>query len=430
VTTATPTVLDFLERACGERFGPDLIRRVEQASLAELTDLLEHHREFRRSAPVPAKAGDGELRPYVPVAGDRTRDAAHGLALRIQDFKHRERALMALDSLKHHLLYCHSVAVDDATGYMLFSATAPQASDDRFRAKRAELVNYLTFLAGIEPLVRSGVVVLVMDVPDPLDRQRLVPDKAALAADADFSDLSGFFRDHFDEAQKQGGPRFELVRQAMLVRAEQLLARGLQTAAAHPGDLDLYLPFRHYEDLLRAAVRSGQTDAPAGLRQVELHVLDQLLSVPVPGLGRLTVADLVAIRGEEAAFARWREGLERALDRIERLDEDLLDPRAEALRVIRQELQTEQHALEEGIEKSGFLSGARAGLKTFAIGSVAGVTAIEEPGPGIAAGAMTGALTLIWDYVAGRRGRERTRALHRQYLVFSPSMPSEFASRQ
>jgi hypothetical protein len=425
--TSASTILDVLEDQTGQRFGEDLIACIKTAPDRELSELAERVTAFRATAPVPAKQHGGELRPYVPVIGRNIREGDHGLNLDRTDFDDPRRAEAAFDSLKHHLLYCHSLAVDDPLGYILDAFATWQPNELWRRDARPRLVNCVHFLERIEPLIRSGAVVLVEDQPWRRGfSRRIVRDLDDLTASADLSDLTGMLRDKLDELEAQGPTAVEVGRQVVLELAEQQLTRGLQAAAAHPGELDLYMPYRHYEAVLQRAAQEALLALPDSPREVELHVLGQLLALPVPGLSQLSVDDLVAVREQDEGFARWRAALERALERVERLDDELLNPQDETLRLIRLELLEQEQALEADIKKSSFLARARVGMKQFGIGSVAaaGLAPVVGPGPAVASGAANAALTLLWDYVRGRGTRERRHALHRQYLVFSPTTPA------
>jgi hypothetical protein len=135
----------------------------------------------------------------------------------------------------------------------------------------------------------------------------------------------------------------------------------------------------------------------------------------------MTPADIVAIRQGEEAFARWRASLERAMERVHRLDPMTLNRESEERRLLEQELLEERQALEAEISKSAVLSQAKRALKDFSVGGLVTIALIPLAGPvaPLLGGAGKAAGGLLLDYFAGRTTLGRARALHRQYLLFS-----------
>jgi hypothetical protein len=414
------TVFDVLESQFETAFGPDLIAAVESASYGQLRELQERTKAFGQAAEVPPK-GDGHLRPYIPLETDDFQRAAHGVYLRPDDFADPRNSELALDALKHHLLYCHSLAIDNPLRWMLDAFVVEPAPymEDYLERQRAKVLNYLRFLIRIEPLVRAQVVVLVeRDIECPYIQDGALSDSASVADIVDFSDLPAE-----DLALLEGDKA--LVSHALVIHADHQLACGLDAAATHSGALDLYLPYRHYEDVLRAVVKEKPAEAPEWVREVELKVLSDLLRVSLPGMAELTPREIVAVRQGEEAFARWRSSLERGMGRLGTLDAETLNRDIEELRLIEEELLEGRHSLESEISKSSFLAQAAQGWKEFTIGGVValGLTPLVGPVPGLMVGAGNIGLKLLLNTFTGRQGRNTARALHHQYLLFSPAQP-------
>lgn len=426
------TVFDVLEDGLGTPFGPELIETVELAPYERLRDLQAHVKAFGKTADVPDKQ-PAQLRPYVPLERHEFARVEHELYLRPHDFADPHKASAALNALKHHLLYCHSLAIDNPLRDLLdpFSLAADLSPDGYLSRtgylarQRAMLVNYLRFLEQIKPLVRAQVIVWVEhDVTVPFLQDGALPDIAPVAQTADFSDMPA-------EDQAVLEARGELARHAFASHANDQLAIGLQEVARHSGALDLYLPYRHFESVLRAVAARTPADVPEWPREGELQVLNDLLKVPLPRLAELTPADIVKIREGEQAFAQWRVSLEHGLERLGALDPETLGHNNEELRILEQELLGGRQALEAEIAKSGFLSQAKRGIKEFSIGGVValGLTPVAGPLPALATGSGQFGLRLLVDLLFGRGKRKHAQALYRQYLLFSPSTSADSRAR-
>ncbi len=411
------TVFDVLENQFGTCFGPGLIGAVEDASYEQLRELQERIKAFGKTAEVPTKRA-GELRPYIPMEKDRLQIAPNEMYLRADDFADARNADVALEALKHHLLYCHSLAIDNPLRWILdaFIIDPKPSMLDYLDRQRAKAVNFLRFLTRIEPLVRAHVVVLVEgDLELPFIQDGALRDTNAVCDAADFSDLP------WDQLASLE-PNDEMVRHALMSHANLQLACGLDAAAKHSEALDLYLPYKHYEAILRAIAQERTVQLPEWVREVELQVLSGILKVSLPGLVALEPQEIVAVREGDEGFARWRASLERGMDRVRALDPETINRGMEGLRVINEELLDGRQALEAEISKSSLLSKAKSGLREFSIGSVVALGLIPLAGPAapLIGGAGNAGLSLLLDMLTGRRNRASAQALHHQYLLFSP----------
>lgn len=415
-----PTVLDVLEGNFEQSVGPELIAAVKDASYPRLRELQESVRAFGEAAAVPSKRG-GQLRPYVPLERDEMPGAPSGLYLRADDFADPRNAEIAFDALRHHLVYCDSLAIDNPLRWMLdaFLVKPAPHMTDYLERQRRKVLNYLQFLTRIEPMVRADVIVLVeSDLGIPPNLSGALSDTTAVADAADFSDLQAENLVMIEKNETLG-------RWALTSHANHQLATSLEAMKTHSGALDLYFPYRHYEDLLRAVIEEDRQELPERIRGVELGVLSDVLKLSLPGLKELKPQEIVAMRQGEAAFAQWRRSLERGMERVRNLDGDALAGDGDERSEIEKELVEGREKLEAEIKKSTFLSHAKRGWRDFSIGSIValGMTPLTGPGPAMAGGAGQAGLRLILDLFAGRKTRDTAQALHHQYLLFSPGSP-------
>jgi hypothetical protein len=346
------TILDVTADHFGEEFGPDLIHRLDSEPLANLRTWQQVVRAFTEDAVVDTRPA-GQLRPYVPTERNSARDVPHGFYLRPDDFKNLEVVERGFESLKHHLLYCHSLAFDDPLPWILdmFVLNDP-IYEHQLEQARGEAIDCLQFLSWIKPLIDSGAVVLVENPLSTGNSVNLIPRTDELIEAADFSDASDWLADN----PRQYG---QLSKQVTLDRANDDLGRSMRAITRHPDALDLYLPYRHYEQLLGVAI-GAEAHAKAQGDAGQLRLLRGLLGTEVPGLDRLEVRDLVAIRNQDSAFESWRRVLEHGLNRVNQIDPESLGAAHESVRVVRQELAHEARLLEAEIDRSRFLSRVKA----------------------------------------------------------------------
>lgn len=401
------TVLNVFEEVFGDQLGPDFIASIHKQPFERILRFIERYNEFIHSFRLPPKGAD-HLRPYLTGPSLWYASQVHRLPLTAQNFTIFSGPATAAeqeDAIKQHLLYCHSVAMDDPLPRILYivegtSGNDPQAIDG--------FANYCTFLNMVKPLVESGVLFFVNKdtymsyyFPPSIDNRKV--DEFALKAD--YSDVP--IKD-------------DIFRHTSFDDAFDGILEVLTASKVHSRNFDLYFPARFFRDAFAAIVSLAKDNlrSMGHSHEKELMLLKQLISIKVPNLADLTPQDIVDIR-EDRAFARWRLDIERALDRTLRLDPRLLEPKQEALRLIRTELEERQAELKEAIKKSRFLSRAKKGARSFVVGGLAalGVSWISDPVSGIASSLAGGVAELLISYLGEKRSSSK-EALLRHYLLF------------
>ena len=405
------TTVDVFETEFGAQLGPDLIQCVQEASLDQLRDLQDRVSSGPR--PEPPSKTDGRLRPYVPFGEIRG-------GLDRQDFMHPQRAQTVLNGLRHHLLYCDSLAIEDPLPGLLdhFALDEPVLSLNADKNRR-KLVGCLHSLDRVQPLIRAGVLVLVDTTPELRTRVDLLDDPVKVAGEADFADVPPWKAERLEE----GG---QIVRELLINSAAVALSRMLDAADEHPDAVDLCLPFAYYEQTLRAVAQEAEESVAAQAPDVEVRVIQDLLNVTLPTLPNLSQPDLVAVRHTEEALANWRGALERGLGSLHALDQEFLDPQNEALRTIKQELEEEHERVYDDIDRSLFLEPILADHLQFRIGVVSarGVAPVLSSDAAHASRGVT--LALLVSYVTGLASTSAGE-VHRHYLRFPYSWPADRA---
>ena len=420
------TVYGVLQDQFEVDLGDDLEEAVSRASHDELRELQERMRSFAESARLPEKAAS-ELRPYIP--NERAQGVAlpHGLRIRPNDFEDPASAGAAINALRHHLLYCNSIAIDDPLRWILDSYTAEPHPfmADYFERQKEKAQNCIRFLCDIAPLVLDGAIVLVetdIGLPDnaPLNRRIVEGLNENQTSGFDFSDLSAEASTWLESDREMRG-------YALALEGNEQLGASLATAEQYPGTVNLYMPYKYFVDLLRLAVSAGDFATPMPFGQVDMQLLRTLLDLEVPGLASLPSKDLILLRRDEEAFASWRASLRSGLQRVGEMGPEVIDREAEARVILDQEMEVARAALRTAIGRGGFVTQLQNGFKQFAISGVAalGLAPIADPVSGVAAAAANGLLALFAAYVDGKTGKELRMAAYSHYLVFSPTRPTE-----
>lgn len=380
-----------------------LVDHVDRAaSRHELDRLRARYREYVAGHPtLPPR--EGALRPYLPSRAVGDPRYAHGVGTGEYDLDDDGDVARVVQSLRHFLLYCDSVAVDNPLVLHLDKAglTNPGLVALQ-RVGRDRLVRWLRVLAELRELVEAGVVCLVEPryeihnrLPDLLSR----PDHDRLAEEADFSDFPG------PPASRDG-------RWAQVVMAERAAASGLVAHGVHGGNVTVYVPYRHVAQVLDAA-------AAAQPGAAEMDRLREVLAVDVPTFAPLPVADMVAIR-RHGAFEAFRAAVRRAV-----VTAQALDPTAPGYPdAVRQLVHDEVLAVADPAReasRSATLSGwRRAGRILAFVALPAALGAVGGP-VGSVAGATGGAAAeQWWDRFSTRSPRAANDAFARHAALFRP----------
>lgn len=158
----------------------------------------------------------------------------------------------------------------------------------------------------------------------------------------------------------------------------------------------------------------GSPDPAAALR------VHQLASTPVPNLGQLDVADVVAIREKSDAFANWRSRLSVGLERAHRL-RDELGPDVDVAAAIDEVMVEAREQLAAEAKRSKVFGNA--GWISFIAGALGGAVAGSVGGSAAAAaGGAGGAAGELVRRAAG--GHHRLEAESRHYVLFRVAPPA------
>jgi hypothetical protein len=408
------TILDVIRDTFQEDLTPDLIATIADSNLVPYTKLRElsrHLASFSGTARAPEIPSD-HLRPYIPVNHMRQHGGAAptGIPLRFYgyDLDNRTSAEAAVNSILHHLLYCHSVAIDDTLGFTLdfFSDWA------WLEERRPQLITYLEFIHMIKPLIESGVVVLIERPVESGWNISLTPtlsgaEEEALARRPDYISLL---------QEGESSPVDEAFCQAHVHVASGVIGHELVASHHHGGNLDLYLPFKHYVPVLNTFAERANRELRRGSRTQELRLLGDLLSLDLPRVGTLSADDVVRIRSDDT-FESFRRTLRQALERLRDIPHDF-DHQAEKRRRLSDEMTHAQKQLEAEFKKSSFLSTVQSGVVKLGIGALA-ATAFKASAVSLETGATSAILTILYDLWKNRVPPAK-RTLMNHFMVMTP----------
>src|SRR5207249_1368981 len=82
----------------------------------------------KREEAAPPKLSPSTVRPYLPYV-DKPDWAIGGLQLDYNTLQDDDAEWKIADAIKHRLLYCHSIALDDPLGHLLFLTAAQTRSN-------------------------------------------------------------------------------------------------------------------------------------------------------------------------------------------------------------------------------------------------------------------------------------------------------------
>jgi hypothetical protein len=423
------TPIELIEAELGQPLSPELAEAVtEDDSLDEKLERLSGAaRGFVTSKPRLPRREPGMLRPYVPSRN--VRDRAHYYKLAVGEYLFDPQWADiegAVDALKHFLLYCDGLAIDDPLAPITgaFDESPRRWWSDRSRA-RARLANYIRFLVTIEELVEEGIVVFVE--PDEEIQSRVFAllgedERTLVARAAEFDDFPEW---------SSGYVQTQSRREGVIGMASQVLAMGLKACIFHNGAVNLHLPFKHSETLLAHVVGRARVEAgvmlPEAQRQAvresaaELQVLRHVLELRVPTFERMKPEAIINVRREDG-FERLRAGIRRAVTMA-----GALNPAAPGYdRALRQlvydELSQPQRRMEDEIASSRFLSRLEKGGRNLVLVGVPAIAAATVGGPLAAGGAAVlseaARLGINWLSGAGKRAADQAYAEHA--LLFRP----------
>jgi hypothetical protein len=408
-TGTSVTLFTRIEEHFGDELSPDLITRIARDPTPErlAVALISAIRDGRQPR---LDAGDDDiLFPYIPLP--RSQNAPRGMSFTFEDLKTREisEVFSGGDALKHHLLYCHKVAVDDPFVHMemMFHPSyfgRWSIPSERIRLEeevRRYLVSSLTLLLTLRPLIDSGVLNFI----DPYDYWHT--DEAAselliaVGDCMDWSSLPGVVLNRMGPVK----PRTAAIDLASTIIASDY----------HRTNFAMYVPYESYRPILNALVGAGvpgiSADRVTG--ENESVVLGDLLNLAIPGLGDLTPSDIASIRRDDELFEAWRSDLRSAVVSAKTYlaSRNLVDVDAAEGRHIREMLRPSALRLESAIRQIKGSSVASREVRRFGIGSVSAAMSggIDSPLPGLG--------RAIDEYLRSRKKRSSIVAAYRHYVA-------------
>jgi len=332
----------------------------------------------------------------------------------------------AIDAIKHHLLYCHSVALEDPLQHLLYgdenlppSALAGMRGGTLgFRVNGGPLFRrYLILLSYLRPLIESGVVILVEDHWGVIRRPvQLPPEELQSLIQGLDVDTAGYFPGRPDDEETQRDAKASMIGSCLeylnfVSRVRQRSDHGV----------DLFLEEPTYRSVFRHIQLRCAELAPPQDREYDMILLDYLLQLRLPRLEELSETDIKTIR-EEGSFAEWREALKLALDRFHRMSVTGLpeQDRSEQLRVeIADTLDPQREKLQKEVEGSSFLRKARGGVLDMTVGLGVDVLLGTMGAVTTAAIAKQGFMAVYKAYRESQHGIDKARQSH--YLLFEDS---------
>ncbi len=110
----------------------------------------------------PPKLDTGTLRLYLS-ASDGEPWLWGRFSFGFSTLEEQDRIWSAVDAIKHRLLYCHSVAVKNPLNGFFFKAFNQEISTQDVIDKRSSLLNFISFLLHMKPIIDRGIFSLISD---------------------------------------------------------------------------------------------------------------------------------------------------------------------------------------------------------------------------------------------------------------------------
>lgn len=399
-------VYELVEDHFDEPVSPDLVLQVRDGSRESALDFGQRYREWvTAEKPRVADKSERQLRPFIGAAYH----GPSGVSLYAPAFTSDENQLWALyDGLVHHLLYCHSVGVENPLMHLVTSGNrlplvSLQGGMLGFTANPTIILSrYIALLVGLQPLVDCGAVILV---ETGYSAKSGYAPMVAVYRDADPPGEGTYYlrgnyalsESQFAQIKERVGPRLAERADAELrsqypdgdvtdfmrqERQRDLLKAALGEVARaarvsdRVGDLDLYLR----NDFQRSALVEALAIAPEWLNgsatslstylRRQMTLLDRLLQLDLPDLSNLAPGDIRAIRTSDETFNRWRQALSNGLSSVEpwpdaRFTEEQRDVvQAE----VRASIVEAGLAIDTSINKSDVMKAGKAGLLKLTVG--------------------------------------------------------------
>jgi len=169
-----------------------------------------------------------------------------------------------------------------------------------------------------------------------------------------------------------------------------------------------------YEQVLATMIEFGCELDPNQVRdwikQQERLSLRALGGVSLPGLKRLSMADIAAVRRNSDGFEGWRASLSEGLNWLE------VDAASDQMvTAVQESLAQGKEKVEREIGSTGLSEALRGPAQNFGIGTVATVAAGGELS--LVVGGTSAAMTALAEFFRGRKKRKSAKALRAYYSI-------------
>lgn len=408
-------IYELVEEHFGEPASPDLVLTVRGGHPETALDFGRRYKEWvTTQKPRVAEKPTRQLRPFIEAAYHGPK----GVSLFAPAFSSDENQLWAVyDGLVHHLLYCHSVAIENPLMHVITSSgpgrgamfLGLQGGTFGFNVNPTFILSrYIALLVELRGLVDCGAVVIVETGPSPMSgfapqvsvyREADPPGTGTyqlrgspyVLSDAQFAQIQQRVSAQLIERAEaelawrhpEGGIT-DFERQDVQ-RTLLRIALGFIVNAARVsdrvGDLDIYL-HNHFEqnaltEALAVAPEWLTNSSPSSHIRRQMMLLDRLLQLYLPDLSNLAPGDIRAIRRSDETFNRWRHALGNSLGAMETLSD--VPPTDEQLNIVRDEIyeniQEAGLAISTSIDKSDIMKAGKGGLLKMAVGLLSGAGA-------------------------------------------------------
>lgn len=377
--------LDFSLQYFGPATEQDLYTVVSEAELPKLEGFLESYRAFARSgAGALPKLSSSILRPYLPYVA-KPNWAVGGLQLDYHTLKTEGAEWAIADAIKHRLLYCHSLALDDPLGHLLALTTIEMQTKQSNDSGRIALLQFINLLLHFQSLIRNHTLCLIPNriySDNWVTRGRKCDEFVSALKQSSAYDPSEFMEAAPAAVQsvwKAHHQDADYLSKVAAHIASSRIAAVLEAMQHMPDTVSLFLPFRADVEFLKADTRLSAEIAADGFSDRDSWLLNELIDFDMPGLAELGPSELVNIRaGTE--FTEWRQALSKALIMANALPSTLWNRDEDVKRTVREQLAESRGRLEEQFSKSPTLTGLKKGTTVMLVGLVGlGVSALIDP---------------------------------------------------
>ncbi len=371
-------VLDFALDYFGPQDESGLYAAVSVSTPTQLEEFVEEYRcRVSNGLLQPPELKNSELRPYLHTNHDLPAWAKGGLQLDLEAFETSEKMWRTVDAIKHRLLYCHSVALNDPLSDLATLAAAQMRQSQPGRGMTA-LLNYVQLLIHMGKLLRDNVLCLVPPAfysparvgpyqqrAEMYQRLSSVPGGRNFWKQADIQEIlknaPETTRTEWESALHSGGTSEELIRSVNFDAACQRIADALSATTDLKNCASIYLPYRYDIELLLACQSALIHSHLPGFRDADNWLLSRVIDMEVPGLCSLDPEQIVELRSDSAEFAMFRNELSSAIRAADSLPMNTLDRAGEIKRLTSVELASAKEKLELSLGKSPTLAALRKG---------------------------------------------------------------------